>query len=107
MRFSDDKLSEFYAEFKQHVEKYEEKIKSDNSKFEALIEAQRQNTAQIALLIDETRDLIELKRDIQGATRLGTSLQRFGLWLTKWGVIGLGLAAAYDWLAKHIVEWFK
>lgn len=107
MRFSDDQLSEFYAEFKLHVERYEEKTRSDGDLMTALIEAQRKNTEAISLLVDETRDIIQLHRDLQGATRLGTSLQKFGFWLTKWGVIGIGLAAAYQWLAKHLVEWAK
>lgn len=107
MRFSDDQLSEFYEEFKQHVERYEEKAKADGDQMQTLIEAQRQNTEAISLLVEETRDIIQLHRDLQGATRLGTSLQKFGLWLTKWGVIGIGLATAYQWLAKHLVEWYK
>lgn len=107
MRFSDHQLSEFYEEFKQHVEKYSEKTKTDGEQFRLLIEAQRRNTEAISLLIDETRDIVQLHKDLRGATRLGTSLQKFGFWLTKWGVIGIGLAAAYDWLATHLVEWFK
>lgn len=107
MRFSDDKLSEFYSEFKTHVEKYEEKSKSDSEQMRELITAQRHNAEAISVLIEETRDIIQLHRDLQGATRLGTALQKFGFWLTKWGVIGIGLAAAYQWVAKHLVEWAK
>lgn len=102
LRFSDEKLREFHNEFKEHKRKYEERQKQSEVCVQELIKAQQKNTDAIATLIEETRDIVQLHRDLQGATRIGMSAQKFGVWLLKWGAIGSGLAAMYhfgiDWL---------
>lgn len=106
-RFSDERLAEFYAKFSEHIKKYEQKSDDDAKQLRELIEATNQNSRAILSLVEETRGIVQLHNDIQSAARLGTSLQKFGIWLTKWGVIGAGLAAAYQWAAKHMMEWFR
>ena len=104
MRFSDEKLHEFHNEFKEHKREYEERQKQSEICVQELIKAQQKNTQAIATLIEETRDIVQLHRDLQGATRIGMSAQKFGFWLLKWGAIGSGLAAMYhfgiDWLKE-------
>ncbi len=107
MRFSDEKLAEFHGEFKRHVEKFEERAKTDDARFEALLKAQELNTQAITQLVQETRDIVQLHRDLQGAARLGKGFQNFGLWLLKWGAIGAGLAAAWNWCGNQVMGFFK
>ena len=107
MRFSDEKLFEFHSEFRQHVERCEKRFNDGDEQFLALIEAQKRNTDAITALVEETRGIVELHRDLQGATRVGMSLQKFIVWLTKWGAIGVGLATLLGWFLKLIEQGIK
>lgn len=56
-------------------------------------------------LTADTKEIVQLHKDIQGAARIGSGLQRFILWCLKWGgIIGtLGAAIHYitEYLSKH------
>lgn len=101
-RFSDDKLYQFQEEFRQHVDRCEERFNEGDQQFKQLIEAQQKNTDAISLLIEETRSIVQLHKDIQGVTRLGKGLQTFLAWVVKWPLIGAGLYAMITWIIKHI-----
>lgn len=101
VRFSDEKLYQFHNEFRQHVERCEERFQKGDDQFQQLISAQQKNTDAIASLIEETREVVQLHKDIQGATRLGKGLQSFLAWVIKWPLIGAGLYAGISWVIKH------
>lgn len=107
MRFSDEKLALFYEEFKEHAEETERRNEKHDEQIKVLVEAQQKNTDAIATLVNETRDIIQLHKDLQGAARIGSSLQNAGIWLAKWGTIGVGLAAIWNWGLKHLTEMFS
>ena len=107
MRFSDEKLFEFHNEFKDHMQRCEQRFNEGDEQFRQLLEAQQRNTDAISALIEETRDIVQLHRDWQGAARIGTSAQKFGFWLAKWGTIGVGLAAIWNWGLKELAELFR
>ena len=105
--FSDDKLSEFHSEFKDHVQQCTQRFDEGDAQFKLLMEAQRKNTEVITCLVTETREVIRLHRDWKGFTRIGGAAQRAWLWLAKWGAIGAGFALAWAWGVDFIQEWFK
>lgn len=107
MRFSDEKLYEFHKEFRAHVDRCEKRFNDGDAQFNELLTAQKNNTDAITALIEETRGIVELHRDLQGATRVGMSLQKFILWLTKWGAIGVGLATLLSLVLKLIEQGVK
>lgn len=82
-------------EFRKHE-------RSDDKRFGDLFELQRQNAEAITLLTKNTKDIIQLHKDLRGAVRIGTTIQHFGIWLMKWPVIGLGLYTAWNWLINHL-----
>lgn len=104
MRFSDEKLFQFHSEFRQHVERCESRFNDGDEKFEQLISAQQKNTEAIASLIEETREIVQLHKDIQGATRIGKNVQSFLTWIIKWPLIGGGLYAMVSWFIKHFTN---
>lgn len=57
------------------------------------------NQVQISGMIEETRGLLQLYRDIQGVGRMGGGVQKFLIWLTKWPIIVIGILALIDWLS--------
>jgi hypothetical protein len=101
-RFSDEKLFQFQDEFRQHVDRCEERFKDSDDQFKQLIEAQQKNTDAISSLIEETREVVQLHKDIQGATRVGKGLQTFLAWVIKWPLIGAGLYGIISWVIKNI-----
>lgn len=106
-RFSDEKLQEFQEEFRGHVARCEERFNDGDKQFGQLIQAQQKNTEAISLLVEETREIVQLHKDIQGAARVGKSAQNFGIWLAKWGAIGIGFGALWNWGLKEFTEIFK
>ena len=100
MRYSDEKLANLDAKFDAHVRDEEvwrnaqdERWATIGYQLERVITVSENNTQAIAGVIEETRGLVQLQKDFQGAARIGSNLQQFLLWVAKWGVIGAGLAA--------------
>lgn len=102
MRFSDEMLTQFKDEFTAHIEKYEERIKTDDARFGSIIDLQHQNAEAIKTLIDETRDVVRIHRDLQGVARVGIGLQKFMVWCLKFGFIGGGVAAIVAWVIHYL-----
>ena len=88
-------LEELNRRFTDHV-------KTVDQRFDALLVAQEGNTQAITALVEDTREIVQIHKDFQGATRLGTSVQKFGLWLLKWPLIGMGLYTAFNWIVDHL-----
>lgn len=63
------------------------------------VKCQRNNTVNLGLLIEETKDLVKLQRSIQTTISVGTAAQKFGMYIIKWPVIFTGFYA--------IIEYFK
>lgn len=101
MRFSDEKLFEFHSEFREHVTEYKERQQRQDACIQQLIIAQQKNTEAIAELIDETRDIVRLHRDLQGVTRVGVGLKKFMTWLAGFGFVGVSLAAVIGWVIHY------
>lgn len=89
MRFSDRQLEKFYLEF-------QECKNSIDARFDKVIETQER-------MIKDTADIIQLHKDLQSTARLGIKIQKFGLWLVRWPVIGIGLYAIYKWVTTRLI----
>jgi len=108
MRCTDEKLFQLCKDFDKHVDMFERHVAKEGEKFDKLIEAQQVNTQAISTLtkavtdvVSETRDIVQLHKDFQGAARVGKGLQGFLLWGLKWGGIIGGLTAGISWLVDH------
>lgn len=83
------------------LDAHEERLEAGERRFEELIRCSRENTAAVNELVEETRDIIKLYRDAQGAIQIGSVLQRFGIWCLKWGAIFGGFFAALKFWVGH------
>lgn len=106
-RFSDDQLIKFHQDFTEHVERFNQHEADEKDQYGKLITAQQVNTEAITkltksvcVLTDDTREIISTYQDIRGTVRVGSSVQKFILWLLKWGMIGAGIAAIIKWGVK-------
>ena len=45
-------------------------------------------------LAHDTRDVVEIYKDLRGAIRVGVSLQNAAVWVLKWGAVGAATALA-------------
>jgi glutaredoxin 2 len=100
--FTEKDLIEFHAEFRAHVDQYNADKEKDAERFQKLFDAQEKNTQAISDLIEETRGVIELQKNFQAAARLGDGVQRFGLWMAKWPIIGVGLYTIYQFFMGRL-----
>lgn len=67
----------------------------------SLVATTAETQQQLGILIQETRGLITLYRDIEGVSRLGAKAQTFLLWVAKWPVIGGSCYVVF----KFFYEW--
>lgn len=100
--FRDADLRQFHSEFIAHVQQYNADKEDHATRFTKLVDAQEANTKAIADLIEETAGIIELQKNFQAAAKIGNGVQRFGLWLAKWPLIGVGIYTIYQFLVGRI-----
>lgn len=84
------------------VTKIEGKIVAVESTLAITASYQQQNTKDLNRLIEETKGLVQLQKDLQGVVRVGSTVQKVGVWLLKWPVGGGAIIAAYEFLQRHI-----
>lgn len=108
MRFSDGELVRLREEFELHQERFEQHQEVQEARWEQLaimVEQNTQTTRDIAESVksvaDSTAGVVKIYEDMQGAARVGGAVQKFILWLAKWGTIGGGMAVGISWLIRH------
>jgi hypothetical protein len=67
----------------------------------ALAISQENNAAAIAAIIEETKDVTQLYADLQGAARVGLSVQRVLATTAKLTFIGAALSAMGHWVINY------
>lgn len=102
------RVLELCEQFEDHLERFEQHEVHNEQNYNKLIEAQRVNTESIHRithsiedLVNDTKSIVQLHKDFQGAARLGNGLQKFLVWVLKWGAIGTGTATAIIWVTDH------
>ena len=100
MRFSDSMLLQLREDFDKHVTEEMSLSKDHLAAQNANVEAISKLTVSVATLTDnvsaltnDTRDIIQTYKDLQGVARIGSGAQRFAIWCMKWGSIGAAGAA--------------
>ena len=109
-RFSDEQLIQLREEFEQHKEEQNECWERQERRWEQLaimVEENTQTTRELAesvcKIADSTAGVVRIYDDVQGAARVGAALQRFIVWVAKWGTIGAGLAVGMSWVVRHFM----
>lgn len=103
-------MDEDWYKFRQELRKeLEDHITVCNERFEyldkrmlQLIECQEANTRAVTDLTVKSAGVIELYQNLGGAIKTGVAVQRFGIWIVKWPLVGAGLYTAYQWLIERL-----
>ena len=66
-----------------------------------ILELEEENQRQLGKLIEESRGLLHLYRDVQSVGRVGVRLQNFLAWVAKWPLIGGGVYVVLDYIFKN------
>lgn len=104
IRFSDDELINFHNQFTAHIEEYRERSRREDERFQMLLDSQERTITALNLVVEETSGLVQLSKDWQGAARIGSGIQKFGIWLLKWPLIGTGLYTGFNWIVEHLTK---
>lgn len=78
---------------------------SDN--VDSLIRAQEECTRAVADLAKATSGVVATYNNVNGAIAVGVTIQRFGLWLIKWPVIGVGCWAMMQYAGEFLQKMFN
>jgi hypothetical protein len=107
-RFSDSELIQLRQEFEEHKEEQERCWERQEERWEQLavmVEQNTQTTRELAesvcKIADSTAGVVRVYDDVQSAARIGGALQRFLLWLGKWGAIGTGAVVVVRWVLHN------
>lgn len=108
MRFSDQELIRLREEFEQHQKAFARHQDVQNARWEQLAVMVEQNTGttreiaeSVKVLAESTAGVVRLYQDVQGAARVGVGVQKFVVWVAKWGTIGVGAAIGLRWLIEQ------
>ena len=100
-------IAKLNQKLEDHIEHTNARFDKGDERFDIISKCLMDNTAAVNRSSEETKELVTLWHDIQGVTRIGMSVQRFGIWVIKWPLIGGGLYTAYHWVVQNLHEVFK
>lgn len=87
-----------------------ERINSRNAevddRIEKLIVSQQQSTEAMDRLTEATRGVVEVYNNVNGAIKVGTTMQRFLLWVLKWPVLGAAIFTSINYLGELLSQMF-
>jgi len=94
-----DKLEATFSEYKKGSESSFSAIHGHFTRInEDLIKAMEDNSKKSEEIKKSVSSLIDLERNIKGTFIVGSAVQKFMLWIVKWGFIGAGIAAGMMWV---------
>lgn len=103
-----DAVKELEQRLAEHAEYCDERFEKGNQKMDLLIQCQTDNTQSINRLVDEvselttdTKGMLTIYRDVQGAARVGSAVKKAAMWLAGIPFIGAGFHYAYTWLIEN------
>jgi len=108
-RCTDEKLFQLCKDFEEHKERFEKHEQRETATFGKILEAQHENTiaigaltGQVTELVKDTRDIVRLHRDFQGAARIGGGMKKFALWCVGVGGFVGSIGAGLYWLVEYL-----
>lgn len=84
-----------------HIRHTDEQLKVGANQFRALLESSENTNRTLSTLQSNTEDIVRIYHDLQGVARIGVVVQKFGLWIIKWPLIGAGCLAIAKWISTH------
>jgi len=88
-QFEDGKVE--FAKLRSSIEDNTEIVEANTRAMEALVTK-----------VGKSDGVVEAWDNIVGAAKLGNALQKFGLWLLKWPLIGAGLYTVWKWVMNNL-----
>ena len=101
---SQERLNQLEVKLEEHIRGCEDRFKRIDDRTEKLIASQEKLNETLGKLAEDTKGVVGLYQGAQAAVSIGVGVQRFGLWLVKWPLIGTGLYTAYTWVIEHLFK---
>lgn len=95
---SEERFNQIETAMTNHIDQCERRFRERDAQFDKVMQAQTETIDALNHLTTATKDMIETYNHIRGAVVIGQSVQKFGLWLIKWPLIGTGVYALFDYL---------
>ena len=98
-------MQQLRQEFDSHVVRdtkwkleQDQRWERNNALQDQTMNIQRECAVQLKALSEDTAGIIKLYQGAESVIWAGTGLQKFMIWLVKWGAIGAGLVAGINYL---------
>ena len=104
MKVEKSDLDRIWDGLNEHRKEHDERWGEVKELLDSNLQAQRQNAESIKELKQNTEGVVQLYNDLQGAARVGLGLQKFTVWLAKWGTGGTILAASIHYIVDIFVD---
>ena len=85
-----------------HIEHCDARFEEGRKQLDELLTSTQRSTDAVNRLTSETAEFVELYRDMKGVVRIGVIVQKAGLWVIKWPLIGTGIYAIYKWFTSEL-----
>jgi len=90
------------TELDDHKRYCEAKFAEFDARLDKLLQSQERLTNAIEKLTNDTQGVVDLYQNAQGAITIGVALQKLGIWVIKWPVVGAGMYSIYHWVQGRI-----
>lgn len=97
----EEKLNELKDLITDHLDDHAKTREEEKERYERILTLSEQNAKNIAQVIEETRGVVQLHSDLVTVIKVGSAVQRFGVWVTKWPLIALGFYTMINWILEH------
>lgn len=85
----------------EHITDCNARFDEGSRQFQELIQCTQANTEATNRLVTETTEVVQLYKDLQGVVRIGVVAQKFGVWVIKWPLIGVGIVGIIKWFQAN------
>lgn len=93
----DTDVAELSQKLEEHIDMCQQRFDEGDAEFLAVKKCIEENTEAVRRVEENTDEIISAWNNIKGATSVGIAVQKFGVWLVKWPLIGTGLYAIWKW----------
>lgn len=93
-----DQMEEHCQKLDDHIKFSKNQFDVGADQFEEIRDCMKKNTEALEQLAINSRGVIQLYDDISAAARVGVKVQKIGIWIAKWPLVGGALVVFAKWV---------
>lgn len=102
-----EKVSPVETGLQDHIEYTKNQFEAGQKQMESLEECIHKNAEAIEEVRQNTKAMAEAWSHLESVIKVGITVQKFGIWVVKWPVIGLGIYSIIRYIVPELPDLSK